>query len=519
MTNMIAKSLEDNISPRMNDIFNDLQKQLMLEKGEDEKKGKEGNDSTTGGDLETAGGAVDASGLYKEIGANLEQWDIYRNSVALIESGGRYSAMGGAGDHFDGRYQMGAAAKTDGSKVAGVSNPGHSNDPNAHVRVSYRNNPQLQETIFTGFTIANHRYLMRNAKYKSASVERKLEILGYAHNQGMGGAETWMNTGQVGSDGFGTKGTKYTDLIAKNFRAKKSGGVMELATGAVPTGTDEGGIIAGRPGSFGLSDPTPNSSPGVRGSYGYASDSGLDIMGKVGDSVVAPASGRLLYAEKGHTSWSDDSNPNKPGKQAQHSFLIELSKPFKYGKKTIKYAYGTHLSSLSGAVANKSGVSIRAGQAIGGMGVANNAPHLHLGLLQNRAQASESDWLSNVQVKQVLSGTKAYFRGGRVSIPTFATLAEKGPEFVFDADTTRGLDGMAPLLLEKLNVAKTKPQLASILQSYAGYETGAEEVIEVVIPQSQMVPLPIPMPSGIGGFGGMSAGSSDSSYDSLYAGS
>ena len=47
---------------------------------------------------------------------------------------------------------------------------------------------------------------MRNAKYKSASVERKLEILGYAHNQGMGGAETWMNTGQVGSDGFGTKG-------------------------------------------------------------------------------------------------------------------------------------------------------------------------------------------------------------------------------------------------------------------------------------------------------------------------
>jgi hypothetical protein len=59
----------------------------------------------------------------------------------------------------------------------------------------------------------------------------------------------------------------------------------------------------------------------------------------------------------------------------------------------------------------------------------------------------------------------------------------------------------------------------SVLQSYAGYETGAEEVIEVVIPQSQMVPLPIPMPSGIGGFGGMSGGSSDSSYDSLYAGS
>jgi hypothetical protein len=30
-------------------------------------------------------------------------------------------------------------------------------------------------------------------------------------------------------------------------------------------------------------------------------------------------------------------------------------------------------------------------------------------------------------------------------------IGEKGPEFVFDADTTRGLDKLAPQLLEKLN--------------------------------------------------------------------
>ena len=121
---------------------------------------------------------------------------------------------------------MGELAKKDGSRVAGVPYPGHASDPNDSARVSFRNNPKLQETLFTGFTIANHRYLMRNEKYKTASVERKLQILGYAHNQGMGGAETWLTTGVVGSDGFGTKGTKYTDLIAKNFRAKKSGGVI-----------------------------------------------------------------------------------------------------------------------------------------------------------------------------------------------------------------------------------------------------------------------------------------------------
>ena len=174
-----------------------------------------------------------ASELYKEIGANAEQWDIFRNSVALIESNGDYSVPGGSGMHYDGRYQMGEAAKIDGSKIAGVEYPGHSDDPNAEVRAKYRANPELQETIFTGFTVANHRYLIRNATYKDSSVERKLQILGYAHNQGMGGAENWITTGVVGKDGFGTKGTKYTDLIAANFKAKKSGGELELASGAV----------------------------------------------------------------------------------------------------------------------------------------------------------------------------------------------------------------------------------------------------------------------------------------------
>jgi murein DD-endopeptidase MepM/ murein hydrolase activator NlpD len=82
---------------------------------------------------------------------------------------------------------------------------------------------------------------MGNPKYKSANIERKLQILGYAHNQGMGGAEDWLNTGVVGADGFGTKGTKYTDLIAKNFKAKKSGGNLQLAQGAVAVPSGGGG--------------------------------------------------------------------------------------------------------------------------------------------------------------------------------------------------------------------------------------------------------------------------------------
>jgi hypothetical protein len=80
----------------------------------------------------------------------------------------------------------------------------------------------------------------------------------------------------------------------------------------------------------------------------------------------------------------------------------------------------------------------------------------------------------------------AYALGGRVPKLTFAMIGEKGPEFVFDADTTRGLDKLAPQLLEKLNFASTKPQLASILQSYAPYDASASS--QTIVVQSPSAP-------------------------------
>lgn len=111
----------------------------------------------------------------------------------------------------------------------------------------------------------------------------------------------------------------------------------------------------------------------------------------------------------------------------------------------------------------------------------------------------------------------AYASGGRVTNPTYAMLGEKGPEFVFDADTTKGLDTLTPGLLEQLNIAKTKPQIASILQYYADYEEGGEQVVEVVSPEPQIIPMMMPVPMGGGMSGGISA-SDNSSYDTLYHG-
>jgi hypothetical protein len=76
----------------------------------------------------------------------------------------------------------------------------------------------------------------------------------------------------------------------------------------------------------------------------------------------------------------------------------------------------------------------------------------------------------------------AFAKGGRVSKPTYALIGENGPEFVFDADTTAGLDRIAPQLLEKLNIAKTKPQLSGILQSYAPYDAMSQQTIIVPTP-------------------------------------
>jgi hypothetical protein len=156
----------------------------------------------------------DVSKLVGGMGFSAAEWGTFKGEVAKIESGGKYNIFGGSGDHYDGRYQLGAAAKTDGARYAGIADPGHS--PGA--REAFRNNPQMQERLFEGFTKANHTYLMGNPTYANANKKRQLEILGYAHNQGMGGAEKWMTTGNVGYDGFGTAGTKYTNAIANAFR-------------------------------------------------------------------------------------------------------------------------------------------------------------------------------------------------------------------------------------------------------------------------------------------------------------
>ena len=136
----------------------------------------------------------------------------------------------------------------------------------------------------------------------------------------------------------------------------------------------------------GIVNPTPRTNPSTQPG-GYAADTGLDIIGKTGDPIVAPVSGTLEYAERGHVAqMGQDSDPTKPGIQDQHSFRIKLDKPFTYAGKKVNFAYGTHLAALHEGVKDKSGIHVKAGTLMGTMGVANKVPHLHLGLVEDRAQ-------------------------------------------------------------------------------------------------------------------------------------
>jgi len=444
-------------------------------------------DSATG-DLQggVAGGAIAASDLYKKIGANAEQWDIYRNSIALIESNGDYSIPGGSGMYYDGRYQMGGEAKTDGAKYAGLPDPGHSDDPNAQVRAKYRANKELQETIFTGYTLANHTYLMRNETYKNSSIERKLEILGYAHNQGMGGAEQWMLTGEVGSDGFGTKGTKYTDLIAANFRAKKSGKDLELADNAINVPSMA---------------PAPDLSDTAQGKGTEASKRLLQDFPQIrsrknpqqiyasglGYFLKSSGAGRPGRGDYGDPKGGDMEHPDHGGIVARHrgtghnrgvaldlgaysatmgSYQDDQRKLWPFISRYLK-KYGLNKEPFIPQVLHGRGESFSpVGPRSGADG--GHDDHFHV----------------------------EFHKGGLVGGSGLVNALLKTGEMVIDVDST----GPAKDLLLAINQASGKEGIIKAIRDYAPYDARAEQT--VIVPE-ESGEMPQEEPSGSGGSSGM----------------
>lgn len=202
--------------------------------------------------------------------------------------------------------------------------------------------------------------------------------------------------------------------------------------------------------------------------YRFAADA-LASFGKGkaggGAGVVGTESGslekaKLLARSMGLQITSSTRGPRYPGDTSLHisGRAIDFSND-SVGKGTpeqLAFAnamisrYGSSLSEL---IYTPLGFSIKNGKKVSPIDPSNHYHHVHV----------------------------AFAKGGRIPRPTVALMGEKGQEFVFDADTTRGLDSMAPGFLDYLNKAKTKPELANILRTYGD--------------EPEVVFVPIPMPS------------------------
>ena len=144
-----------------------------------------------------------------------KDFNFFLEEIAGIESSGEespYTAIGGSGDHYDGKYQMGKDAKIEAGKILGIE---LLHTPEA--RKAFREDPMLQERAMEAFTQANHKALInkQGQNYTSLSPQEQLAHLAYAHNQGAGGASMWMKSGYetVGKDGFGTEGSRYASAV------------------------------------------------------------------------------------------------------------------------------------------------------------------------------------------------------------------------------------------------------------------------------------------------------------------
>ena len=105
-------------------------------------------------------------------------------------------------------------------------------------------------------------------------------------------------------------------------------------------------------------------------------------------------------------------------------------------------------------------------------------------------------------------------KGGPTKGKGLYVLAERGREFIIDADSTAALEAQVPGFLYDLNKAKGR-EAVNVLRAYASYESGADETVIV------------PMPATAGSSSGSGSksvvkvpvgGTENSSFDTLYQG-
>jgi hypothetical protein len=195
-----------------------------------------------------------AGQILTDMGMTRAQYDAFKSGVAGKENAS-YGQMGGSSGRFAGRYQMGADEITETAGRLGVPVP---------TRSQFLHDPALQERFFEAYTDAHHKQLMQeSAKYRAMTPAEKLAVDGYAHSQGVRGAEMWLDTGVGARDGWGTPGTSYSDAVRRNLghlAPSTPTAIDQMRTGRAqyPTNTSGdlmGGVPYGKPSDWAAIQP------------------------------------------------------------------------------------------------------------------------------------------------------------------------------------------------------------------------------------------------------------------------
>ena len=483
-TNVIAKSLEENVSSKVDDAIKDLQKQLMLkpDEGMDQsskiaQKTKEEEDANL--DVE--------NGEFSVSGGNADFWSLV--AVASREDGDSQ----GQADVAQSIYNRVASGIYGANTIKGIVTASGQYEPTFKNTADWKAITDIKSaSIAAGKSESELKKVaaaITNKKYQDAAREfvgGRTDFMGGSNKPGPGDKRREENSPNNFFGWFvGPAAIAYGKKNPGPARAPKLGDVVVMGGGDGSTMVSvKGGkafpLVKGR---IGTESGQVYGAP--RGYYG--GHAGVDVVEKkpYGQDPKIPTvaySGGKVLSERYNAT-----DPYLSGLMIDHG--------------------GVQTRYLHTKPSVKPGQTVQPGQKIGNLLDLGNQTHLHFEAYKGGSRLNPTGMLNSV----------AYLKGGRVLKPTFATLAEDGrPEFVFDADTTAGLDSMTPNLLEYLNAAKTKPELMSILQSYAGYEDGAEQTV-IVMNNPQMVPIPIPTGNS-GSIGGMSRSSSiDTTYDIQYA--
>ena len=557
-TNVIAKSLEETISSKVDAAIKELQKQLMLKEGE-----KETGQKKTGSD----GGAM-GTGEYSPEGLQGEIYQ-YLLSKGLDDT----HALGlMANISRESGFRPGVASGDDGG-AGGLF----------QWKIPRSNNMSKAVPDWKTNWKGQIDYALKEPG------EPGPQWIAMKFSSSQEAADWWMSEWERPGDKIGGS-QKHKEYIAslEKYRTKK--GTLDFPKG-VDLGTGygaAGGKIAGELGRYLNQNLVPGKDflrvtehPEHGGVLGKHATNSYHYQGRAIDiGAFADEQPKILRA----ISQFNQKKGVKPVEllkagDAGHSDHVHIA--YAKGGETKPYA---HIATLG-----EKGIETVI-DADSTKGLASLAPNL----LKKLNTAETKPQLMKILQSYMGGSTQISANyGGMIKKPSLAIIAEKGKEeFLLGGRTTELFNSLGPNLLEKINTAKTKPQLADILlsatyggaaaerqqkidafmnqkgmpagkgfqgrfdmfgreydtntgklkqanavkelnnmqisqqmssllqltgilQSYAGYEDGAEQTV-IVMNNPQMVPIPIPTGNS-GSIGGMSRSHIDTTYDIQYA--